>query len=964
MKRKKQKNSLSQLLLVLAGGLIVVVLAYFMELRLIVPADQSAPAQPAARLLINEAMSRNDAALPDDTGAYSDWLEIINMDSSPVDLTGWTLSAADDLLTAFTFPDLTLAPGECLLIYASGRDARETLHAPFRLSASGETVLLTDPAGVQADVCELPALSADQVWMREAQTGEWTVSSICTPGLPNLPENAMERVLETDAVILSEVIPSNCSLTASASDLIELHNTSSQPVRLTGYSLTDDPGQPAKYVLGDVSIEAGGYLVIEADGRDVPFRLSAEGEEVLLYNPSRHPVASAAWSRMESDQSLSLVDGQWISSVPTPGYANTPESAALLDRQLTSANHTGLFINEILASSSESGEYDWVELYNASSAPVSLSGIGLSDNPNHPRKWQFPEGAFIGPGEYLVVFLSGKDTLDSDGIYHTGFSLSCTHPETLTLCTPDGVIIDRACAGAMYGDITYGRMPGQDGFFYLSMSTPGAANSVQGFRTRAEKPVFSVSGGLYGEGETLTVSLSAQEGMTIRYTLDSSLPDETSPVFDGPVTIDKTTVLRAVALSEDAMPSYPETQTYLFGADHTVRVISLVSDPDGLFSEEKGIMAMGPDALPTDPYTGANFWNNWERAAHVEIFETDGSTLVSQGCALSLHGTNSRKRPQKAFCLTARTSYDEDNRFRAPLFSERDYTDYQSFVLRSGGQDDEMTRIHDSVITQLAADTETLYQESELCVVYLNGEYWGQYDMREKINRFSISQYENWDADDAISIVKGSYNILRGSNKHYDALLEWLTGHPEASDEDIAYVETQVDLDNYLDYIALMVYSGNQDIGMRRYRNADTDGLWRWVIFDMDYAFYNDTDSMRRWMDPAGAGTHNRTDNALFVYVMKNESVKDRFLTRFGQLVTGPWAAEKVVAMIQAQYEAMLPEMEAHYEKWTGSSLEKWQRYIQEMLEYAATREEKIIGYTQQHFSLSDADMQRYFGGN
>ena len=963
LNKKKQKNSTSQLMLVLAGGLIAILLAYFAESSML-SEESPAPAQPAAHIRINELMSRNDTALIDNTGAYSDWLEIINDENSPVDLTGWQLSTLDSPLAAFIFPDVTLSPGQCLLVYASGQDVRDSFHAPFKLSASGETVLLTDPFGVQADSVELPALSANEVWARDTESGGWNSSSVMTPGLSNHPENAAERAVMEDDIILSEIIASNSSLTEGGHDLIELHNTGIQAVTLSGYSLTDDPGQPRKYVLGDVSIEAGGYLLIEADGQSVPFRLSAEGEEALLYNPAGHLVSSAAWNNMEADQSLSFTNDEWALSVPTPGLANTPESAALLDGQLTAANSTGLFISEILASSSESSEYDWVELYNATSAPINLAGYGLSDNPNHPRKWQFPEGAMIAPESYLVVLASGKDTLDTDGNYHTGFSLSCTSPETVTLCTPDGAVFDRACASEMYGDISYGRIPGKNGYFYLSMSTPGRANSVQGFRTRAEKPLFSADGGIYESGETLTLTLSAQEGMTIRYTLDSTTPTESSPEYEGPITITDTTVVRAAAFGADAMRSYTETQTYLFGADHTVRVISVVSDPEGLFSEKTGIMVLGKDVIDADPYTGANFWNNWEREANVEIFETDGTTLLDQACGLRLHGTNSRKRPQKAFCLTARMSYDEDNRFRAELFSERDYSEYHSFVLRSGGQDDEMTRIHDSVITQLASDTENLYQESELCVVYLNGEYWGQYDMREKINRFSIAQYENWDADDAISIVKGSYNILRGSNKHYEALLEWLQAHPDATDEDIAYVETQVDLDNYLDYIALMVYSGNQDIGMRRYMNADTDNLWRWVIFDMDYAFYNDTDSMRRWMDPAGAGTHNRTDNSLFVYVMKNESVKDRFLTRFGQLLTGPWAAEKMIAMIQAQYEAMLPEMQAHYEKWPGSCMEKWQQYIKEMLDYAATREEKVIGYTQQHFSLTDAEMQKYFGGS
>jgi len=374
-------------------------------------------------------------------------------------------------------------------------------------------------------------------------------------------------------------------------------------------------------------------------------------------------------------------------------------------------------------------------------------------------------------------------------------------------------------------------------------------------------------------------------------------------------------------------------------------------------------MASAEGATEANGYEGANFWEDWERAANVEIFEPDGTTLISQGCGIRLHGANSRKRPQKAFCLTARMTYDEQNRFSAPLFSDREYDEYQSFILRAGGQDGEMTRIRDTLIDQLAADADLYYQESELCVVYLNGEYWGQYDMREKANRFSLSDYEGWENSDSVAIITRYNEITRGSNASYDALMAWIEEHGEASDEDIAYVETAVDLDNYLSWISLMVYSGNQDIGLRRYCNPDEDGLWRWVAFDMDYAFYNDTDSMRRWMDPAGAGAHNATDNRLFVYVMKNEKVRERFLSRFGELVTGPWAAEKMVEKIETLTAAMQPEMSRHFAQWTAISMEKWQANIQEIIEYASVREEKIIGYTQQHFGLTKDEMTRYFGG-
>jgi len=631
----------------------------------------------------------------------------------------------------------------------------------------------------------------------------------------------------------------------------------------------------------------------------------------------------------------------------------------VLDRQLLAANTTGLYINEVLASNASN--FEWVELYNTTRNTINLTGFGLSDDSSIPRKWQFPEGAQIKAGEYMTVYLSGRDTIDLKEIHHTNFSLSCTQPETLTLCMPDGTIIDRAYMPEMYGGISIGRKK-DGGFAYLSEPTRSRINSTVMYDSRAQKPVFSVQGGIYGANETIQINISSPDGVPIFYTLDGSNPSELSTPFTGPITLNSNTVVRAVAIGHGLMPSYTETQSYFFGISHTVRVVSVVSDPKGLFSAETGIMASAEGATEKNNYRGANFWQDWERSANVEIFESDGSTLISQGCGLSVHGATSRSYDQKSLRLVARMNYDHKNRFHAPLFSERDYTEYHSFILRAGGQDAERSRMRDNIITQLAADAGVYYQESELCVVYLNGEYYGQYEMREKVNRFSISDYEDWEDDYWLSIVEGHSYVMRGSDESYAELMEWIKNHGEATDADIEYVETVVDLDNYLNWMSVMVYSANQDTGLKRYSSREGDGRWKWIIFDMDFAFYNDTNSIQRWLNPEGAGLDNEEDNRLFVYVMKNGKVRNRFLTRFGELVTGPWAADRMVARIESQYNAMLPEMEAHFQRWPAISLRKWQKYVQSLLEYASTRDEKIIGYTQQAFSLTKDEMTLFFG--
>ena len=175
-------------------------------------------------------------------------------------------------------------------------------------------------------------------------------------------------------------------------------------------------------------------------------------------------------------------------------------------------------------------------------------------------------------------------------------------------------------------------------------------------------------------------------------------------------------------------------------------------------------------------------------------------------------------------------------------------------------------------------------------------------------------------------------------------------------------MNTQVDLDNYIDFSALLVYTGNQDIGIRRYRDANGDGRWRWIVFDFDFAFFNDVNSMERWMDPKGAGWYGKADNALFAYCIKNEAFKDRFLTRLGELMSEQWTTDNVLAWIDAQHDLLQPEMQQMFERWTFNTVTKWENYVSSLREFVETRRDKLLGYIQEARSLTDAEMEKYFG--
>lgn len=943
-------------------------------------------AAPAVRgVVINELMSANRSAVRDDRGRYADWVELTNASDAPVDVGGWSLTDGEERLVGFTFPEQVMAPGECVLIYATGNLKNVKgypYHAPFKLNARGERVVLRDRSGALVDAVDCPSLEGNQAYARRTQNGTWVTTLYYTPGMPNTPENhrrwAAQVGSASGALVINELMPDNETYRLGARgescDYIELRNQGDQPIDLAGYMLSDDEGRPDKHVLPGRTLEPGAVLLVLASGEasqtpdepHAPFKLSAKGETVVLSDPSGRLIDRVSCPALDADRAWSRMDdGRFTADFPpTPGEPNTPEGLKRIERALSAGNPDKLTLNEAIASARKPNTAkstgDWAELYNASGEAIDLKGYGLSDDPGHPRKWRFPSGAHIAPGQYLLVQLTGEDRANpAKALYAANFKLSCARGETLTLSRPDGTVIDRLPMLNQRAAVSYGRMSGRDGYYYLTEPTPGAANAGPAYAGRADAVAFSRPGGWFEGGEFL-VELSAGPGQQVRYTLDASEPTEQSSLYSGAIAVSKTTIIRARAYGEDLLPSMTHTQSYLFGPRHSLPVVSLVSDPEYLFGSRGGIYAMGPNELKY-PFKGANFWKSWERAANIELFAPDGTTVLSQGTALALQGQYSRMESQKAFKLTARAVYGPPS-FDAALFPNRAYDSYRSFLLRSSGQDTNKTRLRDAVLASLAENTGVFYQDAAPAVVYLNGEYWGHYNLRERIHKYSIAQREGWKDLDAIDIVKGNGTVKQGTDADYQAFLTWLKKNGCVSEANLAKVYEMVDVDNYLDYVALEMYTGNTDLlNVKRYRSREGDGRWKWVLYDTDWAFYTDTDSYRRWLDKGGAGSGKKTDNTLFVQLMRNPAIKEKFLRRFGELMYTSWRPDIVNAKIDAYARLIEPEMAAQTARW-GGSVKRWRSALNSFKKYADERPRKMLGYIKRELKWSDAQMRAYFG--
>ena len=314
-----------------------------------------------AGLRISEVMTANASTQVGNALGIEDWIEIQNISSQAIDLTGYSLVRETRPAQAFAFPGGVLQPGGYVLVHAdnSGKALQaDGYHAPFRLPASGETLALLDKSGNGVDLVEIPALSRDQVYCRDT-AGNWQVSDYPTPGTVNraerwdgTDENARPISVQPGALEISEVMADNCTFfmdeTGAFPDYVEIHNVSGAPVDLSGWSLSDKSDKLTRWQFPSMTLPADGYLAVHCSGEDrrsdpahlhAAFRLSNKGETVFLTDPGGRTVSYVKTPAMEPDQCYSLLETGWSKQFsPSPNYPNTPEGADAAAREILDRN--------------------------------------------------------------------------------------------------------------------------------------------------------------------------------------------------------------------------------------------------------------------------------------------------------------------------------------------------------------------------------------------------------------------------------------------------------------------------------------------------------------------------------------------------------------------------------------------------------------------------------------------------
>jgi hypothetical protein len=453
------------------------------------------------------------------------------------------------------------------------------------------------------------------------------------------------------------------------------------------------------------------------------------------------------------------------------------------------------------------------------------------------------------------------------------------------------------------------------------------------------------------------------EGETVRFTLDSSDPDENSPEFRKPIDINKNMVVRARAFKPGAAPGKIVSRTYIFDAKPTLPVVAITTDSMNLWDNETGIYILGDSYQAEEPHLGANYWEDWEKPAGIEMAGTDGKRLFTMNCGIKIFGAWSRMRPQKSLAVFFRNEYGDPSLEGVQLFHSKPITSFKSLVLRNAGNDYDYTRFRDGFMTDLVKETDNDIQAFEPVILYLNGKYWGHINLREKVNENYLASNFGVDPDN-VDILEKNGVIVEGRNEDYVELLEFLHANSLMTDDNYEIVAGKIDINNYIDYMLSQIYFDNRDWpgnNVKYWRERTETGKWRWIMFDTDFGFglYNGSayslNTIQFALDAANTNPDYWPNPAwstlFFRKLTENTKFKNAFINRFADMMNTTFLADRVVAKIDSFANIIQPEIYRHYQRWSVPSEGNWNSAVQNMRTFANNRAANVRNHITLQFT-------------
>ena len=624
--------------------------------------------------------------------------------------------------------------------------------------------------------------------------------------------------------------------------------------------------------------------------------------------------------------------------------------------------HADIVISEVMTDNgvydNNGNAYDWIELYNSGSVAVDISGWGLSDTKKDAYAFRFPSGTKLGSGNYALVYCCGDDKGNIDRpksfTYYAAFKLS-SNGETLRLTDKAGNAVQEVKVPVQFGGVSWGLANGKDEYSFLATATPRQKNPAKVFQTMAEKPVITTEAGFYSKSVSVTIT----SDMPVRYTTDGSVPTEKSKLYKGPIELKKTAVVRARAFPEDQVPSYTATSSFIIDDPAITPIISMSTDRDNLYGS-KGLFVKGSGSRP-------NFYMPWEYSMHMEYFDENGVRQINQMGSFHIVGSSTRSQKQKSFAIYARTAYGDENRFHYNPFDDRDYESYKSFTIRTTASDQTWCRMKDLVFTRLANGLDIMHAAGKTVVVYINGEYYGHCNIREKINKYSIAQWEgitDKDVIDQIDIIKGEARedqIQNGSADDWLAFRAYVRTHDLTNAENLKYVTDRLDVDSLLTWAAYQICIMNPDLeNVRVYRVPGQK--WKYVLYDLESGGEENNLAVYMLLNAEKAGPRISSHYSLINNLLKVPEIRLQFLQKIAEVMEHSFLYSETVKPEIERNEALLKQLlPRHFKLYSNNNYQNWRANVQYFKNCMRVLPRKVLKLVFSLLNVTQAEQQTYF---
>jgi hypothetical protein len=874
---------------------------------------------------INEFMSSNELTIMDDDGDYSDWIELFNAGSESIQLEGWGLS--DNITSPFkwVFPEYIIEPGEHLLIWASGKDRR------FK---KGDQV-----NGILREVySNIPGTNLQDLILHPNYPDHPTSQQIIKEKF-EAPHNVADNYGQQMHGLLKSPATGNFIFWISSDDHGQLFiSTDQDPANLKKIAEVPGWAQPREWEKypeqksKQIFLEEGKYYYIKAMMKE-----GGGGDNLAV-----------KWQWPDGTIEVPVSAEHLFYDGILPLHTNFSIDAEGEPIVLTDKN--GNVIDEVL--------------------PMKLPfDISYGRSPDAAPEFVYfstPTPGMQNNSAGFSEFLEPPVFSHKGGFYSENFqlSISSTQPGVSIVYTLDGS--EPSSGNLMPKTYNYkNQYPQQPG----STTGPFLTRSYRSYNFSAPLQIYNRT------SEQNQISL-------VSTTYDSY------PWYLPATPVKKAIVVKARAEKDGALASDIVTHTYFVTENgqnpFTLPVISIATQENHLFDYSDGIYTAGEDfenwrtANPLAEANGgsnANYHRNdmkWEYPASFEYFEEDGENMLNQEIGLRIHGGWSRTAATKSLRIHARNIYGKST-LDYPFFKDQDYDSYKRILLRNSGNDYWYTWFRDAAMQEMVRHMAFETQAYQPSIVFLNGEYWGILNIRERFDKHYVARKFNID-EDKVDMLTGNNSIETGDQAHYVETLDYIRQYGLQAGEHYEHINTRISVESFIDFMVAETYLVNTDWpgnNVKYWRHKipqyepsagpGKDGRWRWMMYDTDFGFgIYDNSSYTKNMFEFATGTGNDWPNPawstfLFRSLLENEDFRINFITRYSDQLNTAFKPEVIKPVIERMKKGIEPEMAQHFERWKApGNNDNWNNKVNVMYDFADQRPSFIWDHLKSFFSLED----------